>query len=108
MYLVSSPDHFHKKTTTTKQLAQLPTTTCIKNKNANHKLAPRHKRQKKKRRISKKLHPYYKWIMTRKKIEEPDVRREALMKETAKLLEEYCLNIRRRFNNNYPLQKKNP
>ena len=89
MYLVSSPDHFHKKTTN--RLAQLPTTnnTSIKNKNANHKPATRHKRQKKKRRgrVSKKLHQYDKWIMTRKKIEETAVRREALIKEIAKFLE---------------------
>jgi len=94
MYLVSSPDHFHKKSTKKQRLAQLPTTTSIKNnKNANnnnHKnRATRHKRQKKnkKKRVSKKLHPYDKWIMTRKKIEETGVRREALIKEIAKFLE---------------------
>ena len=58
MYLVS-PDH-------TEQIAQPPKKKKTK--------APSHKRKKKKRRVTEKLHPYDKWVMYRKKIEESDVK----------------------------------
>ena len=78
MYLVS-PDHFSD----TKQLAHPPTSI---EKKASHKPAPRHKRKEKKRHVTAKLHPYDKWVMTRKNIKETDVKREALRKEIAKFL----------------------
>lgn len=68
MYLVS-PDHFRD---TNKQLAPSVKASPVKQ-------VSRHKR--------KKLHPYDKWIMMRKKIEEKDVKREALIKEIARFLE---------------------
>ena len=71
MYLVL-PDH-------TEQHAQ----PAKKNNKTSH---TRHKRKKNKRRITQKLHPYDKWVAYRKKIEETDVRREALIKEIAKFL----------------------
>ena len=76
MYLVS-PEHFRNKT----QLAQ-PHTSI---KKASRKPPLRHKR-KKKRHVTEKQHPYDKLVMFRKKIEETDMKREALIKEIANIL----------------------
>ena len=69
MYLVST-DH-------TEQHAQPPKK---HNKKTSH---TRHKRKKSKRPVTEKLHPYDKWVAYRKKIEETDVKREALIEEIA-------------------------
>ena len=81
MYLVSH-DHFHK---TTKQLAQPSTSIKKKKEKVIHKSNPHHKR-KKKTHVTEKQHSYHKLVMFRKKIEETDLKREALIKEIAKFL----------------------
>ena len=75
MFLVSS-DHFRNTT----QPAQPPTS--IKKK-ASRK-PPLHHKLKKKRNVIQK-HPYDKWVMFRKKVEETDIKREALIKEIANI-----------------------
>ena len=77
MYLVS-PDHFRN----TAQPAQPPTS--VKKKTS--RKPPLHHKRKKKRQVIEKQHPYDKWFMFRKKIEETNMKREALIKEISEFL----------------------